>query len=739
MKHYRKAFSFLTAALTFAAMTAGCSSSKSGNTGSSDGSASETKPVTEASSQPGKSDAKDSTQTDNTFSNAKDLFGQLFSDRDLDQSYGEITAEISFSGSSAEITGPGASAENAVVTITQEGVYRITGKTADGQIVVNAPKSKVQLVLDNADITKSDSSAIYIADADKTFVTLAPDSVNSLSDGKTYAYPDETVSEPDAAVFSEDSLTINGAGSLSITGNYNDGIRCKDDIVITGGTLDITAASDGIKGKDYVTAAGGNITVKSGQDGIKSTNKTDTSMGFIYICGGTFNITADQDGIQAETAFIAEDGEFNIISGGGNKNSNKTHNDDFGAMHGGHGFKDFDNFNPDDFEDFVPGDFEPGEFPEMKFDNDITFTANETEAKDSTSDTVSTKGIKSGTDIDISGGTFTVDSADDSVHSNGNVNITGGALELSTGEKGIHGDSTAEISGGAVKILTSYEGIEAAVINIKGGELEINASDDGFNASDGSTSQEGMGTYSDGVQLNISDGFVYVNADGDGLDSNGDTTISGGTILIDGPVNGGNGALDGNNEIIVTGGLLVAAGSSQMAEIPGSSSTQNVIGANIGSCSGGTLVTITDSSGQEILSYAPSKNFEHIVISSPDIKTGESYVISTGGSSDSAEKHGLYETGGYKNDGTEVGSFTAENTVSTIGSQGMGGFGGGGFGGKHPGNGERPEMPEGFDPNQMQPPTGEDGRPEMPEGFDPEMRHKRSSSEQTNGAESGIN
>lgn len=732
MKHYKKAFSFLTAALTFAAVTSGCSNSKSENSDSSSESVPETKLVTDDSNRLSGSDSDNVPQTSGMLSLSTDDFDQLFSDRDMNQNYGEITAEISFNGDKAVITGPGVSAEASDITITQEGVYRITGKTTDGQIVVNAPQAKVQLVFDNADIANTNSSAVYIADADKTFITLAPDSENFLSDGETYFYPDDTVTEPDAAVFSKDSLTVNGTGSLTINGNYNDGIRCKDDIVITGGILDITAASDGIKGKEYVAAAGGTVTVNSGQDGVKSTNKTDISKGFIYICGGIFNITAAQDGFQAETSFIADDGEFNIISGGGSANSTKTHNDDFGAMHGGRDFGDF--------KDFRQNDSEYRRFTEMNFDGNVSFTADETASESSTSEAVSAKGIKCGAEIRINGGTFIVDSADDALHSNGNVSIAGGTSELSSGEKGIHGDDLAEISGGTIKVLTSYEGIEAAVIDICGGELEIKASDDGFNASDGSTSQEGMGTYTDGVQINISDGFVYVNADGDGLDSNGDMMISGGTILVDGPVNGGNGALDGNGEIIISGGLLVAAGSVQMAELPGNSSSQNVVGANIGLCDGGTFVTLVDSSGKEILSYAPSKNFEHIVISSPDIKSGENYIIYTGGSSDASEDHGLYDIPGYKNDGTESGSFTVENVISTIGSQGMGGFGGFG-GGKF--DDEFPEMPDGFDPGQMQPPTGDDGRPEIPGGFNseqmPEKPDRKDSHGRNGKAESDIN
>lgn len=715
MKHYKKAFSFLTAALTFAVITTGCSSSGSGKSGGTESS------VPELTSGAAPDEITTESPGIATPLSAKKNYSDLFSDRDLDQTFGDISAKISFDGSSVSITGDGASAKGSTVTITNEGVYRISGTTDKGQIIVNAPKAKVQLVLDNTHITNPDSSAIYVIDAAKTFITLAPDSTNSLSDGSNYVFADNAADEPDAAVFSEDSLTINGPGSLTINGNYNDGIRCKDDIVITGGSIEINAVSDGIKGKDYIAAADGNITVNAGQDGIKSTNKTDPDMGFIYICGGKFDITAEQDGFQAETSFVADGGDIKILAGGGNENSQKIHNDDFSDMHN---FKNFnrgnsDDFDPEDFENFRKGDFEPGEFPAIPFDNNIEFTA--AESSGTSSQNISTKGIKAGTEIQISGGNFTIDSADDAIHSNGSVAVTGGEISLYTGEKGIHGDSTAEISGDAdVKILTSYEGIEAAVINVSGGVLEVNSSDDGFNASDGSTSQAGMGTYSADVQLNISGGFVYVNAAGDGLDSNGDMTISGGTILIDGPENGGNGALDGNNAIIVKGGILAAAGSSQMAEIPGSNSTQYSVGANVGSCSSGTLVTLTDGSGKEIFSYAPAKTFEHIVISTPDIKAGETYSIFTGGSSDSAEDHGLYEVGGYKNDGTEIGSFSTDSTVSTVGSQGMGGFGGG-----HHGMGGRQDIPGDFDPGQMQPQTDENGQPEFPEGFDPGQKRDK--------------
>lgn len=665
-------------------------------------------------------------------------YSSLFSDRDKNPDFENITAEINLEGDSASCDNNGVSVSGSAITIKEEGIYRISGKLSDGQIIVDAPDAKVQLILDNADISCSNSAAIYGVNSKKIFVSLAKDSVNTLSDGSSY-----NNEEADACIFSKDSLTINGSGTLNVKANFEDGIHSKDDIVITGGNINITSVGDGIKGKDYTAVCGGNITVESGQDGIKSNQDNDKSLGFVYIEGGNFSIDAEQDGIQAETALIINGGTFDIKSGGGSENSTKTHNDmEFGGRRG-NGFKGFGG---------------RGDFPNNDSNGDFTFTAlaNTTADTNDSDTTVSTKGLKSGTSLIVNGGVITVDSADDALHSNGTLEINGGSAILTAGDDGIHSTDSLTISGGDIDIKKSYEGIEATVINITGGDISLKASDDGLNASDGVTSQGGMGTYTDSVQLNISGGTVYVDADGDGLDSNGSMTISGGTVLVDGPVNGGNGALDSNGEIIINGGIVVAAGSSQMAEAPSEKSAQYSVSASIGSSQqAGTLVTLIDENDKEILSFAPSKTFDHIVISSPNIEKGRSYTLSLGGKSASVDDHGLFNVGGYDGRGTSVGSFTANSTVSYIGSQsGMGGGFGGGRGNRQPGdfqlptneNGEPeiPEMPDGgfgdrgfgrhggkfnggFGNNEndqpfgnMQPPMSENGMPEPPDGM-PEM------------------
>lgn len=323
---------------------------------------------------------------------------------------------------------------------------------------------------------------------------------------------------------------------------------------------------------------------------------------------------------------------------------------------------------------------------------------------DNSDNALTPKGIRAETTINITGGTFVINSADDAIHAGTEVTVSGGTLTIDAGDDGIHADSKIEINGGTVAVNSSYEGFEATAININNGTVEINSSDDGFNASDGVTQQSGMGTYSDNVEININGGTVYVNAAGDGLDSNGNININGGTVIVNGSENGGNGALDSNGEIIVNGGIVVAAGMSAMAESPVDTSAQNSVSATFGnSYDGGTLVTLSDDSGNEIISFSPAKKFDNIVISSSDIKTGTAYTFYTGGTSSANENYGLYENGGYNNDGTESGTFTAESVVSYVGKQSMmgGGFGGG----------------------MHEPPQNQDGMPEMPDMDKKDFRH----------------
>ncbi len=437
----------------------------------------------------------------------------LFTERDLRTEY-EITESVDLN-----------QVKDSVLEITQEGVYELSGQFS-GQIHICCDGGKIQLVLNNAEISCSTGPAIYVEQAKKVFLTLAEHSENVLSDGTGYA--NETISG--AAIFSADDLTINGTGNLQVTGNEDEGIVSKDKLTITGGKITVNAKGNGIRGKDDIAVYDGEMEVISGGDGLKSNNATDAGKGFIYIQNGKFTINAQEDGIQAETELIISSGELNITSGGGTANAPEKQNSQ---------------------NSMIPERFTPQNTSNADSEN--------------SENQISTKGMKAGTMAYFSGGIINMNTSDDALHSNGKIYLSGAELEISSGDKAIHADTEVLISSGIVNIAQAYEGIESGNITISGGTVNITSSDDGFNASDGSE-QGAMGAVSD-CALTISGGEVSVNSGGDGLDSNGMLNITGGKIFVNGSENGGNGALDANNGINCSGGFLFASGMADMADI----------------------------------------------------------------------------------------------------------------------------------------------------------------------------
>ncbi|MBY9077902.1 carbohydrate-binding domain-containing protein [Paenibacillus sp. HN-1] len=607
----------------------------------------------------------------------------------------ENPVTISLTGSGATIEGSGTEAADGSVTITAAGTYVLSGKLTDGQIVVNVPDDgDVHLVLNGADISSSDNAAIYVKDAGNVKLTLQEGTENSVSDGKTYVLEDASSDEPDAAIFSKADLIINGTGTLNVTGNYDKGIKSKDDLKIVSGTLNIKAVDDGIVGRDMVAVNDANITVNAGGDGIKSTNDEDAEKGFVAIANGTFNITSGSDGIQAETSLVIEDGTFNLVDGGGNVNGEvKTEENGPGGMMGG----------------MNGGGQGAASATAATTAAQTTSTSSSDTSASSETESTSMKGIKSAGDMVIKGGSFTVDSADDSVHSNSSIYIAGGTFSIATGDDGIHADTSLTIAGGTVDITKSYEGIESANITLSGGDIHVTASDDGVNAASGSSDSEtggggqpGSGSAGSNL-LSITGGYVEVNASGDGLDANGSIEMSGGTVIVYGPTNDGNGALDFDGTFTLTGGTLVAAGSAGMAQAPSDASSQYSIAMTFTETQkAGTLVHLEDGEGNEILTLAPAKDYRTVVISSPDLKKDGSYTLYSGGTSTGTEKDGVYTNGTYSG-GSKVVAFSLESITTWVNESGVttapsgmggGGMGGGGKGGPGGGGG----MPQGRGP-----------------------------------------
>lgn len=273
-------------------------------------------------------------------------------------------------------------------------------------------------------------------------------------------------------------------------------------------------------------------------------------------------------------------------------------------------------------------------------------------------------GILARESLTINGGNITINAGDDAVHSEKDFEMNDGTLVISTVGKGIHSSYILDINGGTISVLNSDEGIEGGFITINDGNIDIVSSDDGINVS---IPDDDAGT-SNPYFLQINGGFVVVNAEGDGLDSNGSIEMTGGVVLVNGPQGNADGALDYDLTFNISGGLLVAAGSAGMPQAPSASSSQNSVIINFNSAlQAGTIFHVQTSNGDEILTFAPAKNYQSVVFSMPELVTGESYIIYAGGSSDGTERSGLYQDGTYT-PGTQASTFTVENTVTQIGN-----------------------------------------------------------------------
>ena len=576
------------------------------------------------------------------------------SDSSDESASADVKAKITLSNNSISAEGDGVEVVDKTITINSGGTYEVSGTLEDGQIIVDsADEINVYIVFNGVDISCSNSAPIYVKSAKNTIITLADNSENYLSDGSEYLYEelndDGTVTdEPSACIFSKDDLTINGNGTLNVVGNYNNGIASKDDLKITAGTVNVTAVNNGLKGKDSITIKGGEITVNSTGDGVKSDNTEDTTKGYIIIEGGSLNITSGGDGIQAETTLTISDGDINIVSGGGSSNA---------ATHA---------------ESFQMG---PWANPSNT-------------SSSSSSETGSAKALKAGTALTVDGGNITIDSADDSIHTNDTVTINGGKFQIKAGDDGIHADSALVINGGDINITESYEGLEAADITINDGNINLVASDDGLNAAGGNDTSQSAGVFggdkfsaSNGT-ITINGGYIVIDVAGDGVDSNGSITMTNGTVIVNGPENSGNGALDYDTTFDISGGVFVAAGNNGMVQAPSTSSSQASINVSLPSSSNNSMVSILDASGNTILSFTPSKTYQSVVISTPELVIGSNYSVYYGGSNSGSESDGLY-TDGSASGGTELINFTLSSSVMTVSSSGAtegvsGGMKGGG-------------------------------------------------------------
>lgn len=513
---------------------------------------------------------------------------EMFSDGDYKDVTSETpNAEIVLSGGEATISdSTRGSFSDGKLTITSKGIYKITGSSDGVSIVIDddSESGNVYLILDNVTMGNDENPCIDVENADKVIIQCVGES--SFSYGNQ-----DSSAKKDGAVYSKDDLTISGSGSLNIVSALH-GVVCNDDLKITGVKLSIQSNKVGIKSADSLRIGGGTIKINSGHDGIKLENDENTS--YFYFEKAEMTIYSEYDGISVKSG-----DDSKTFSGYVRLNGGKI--------------------------------------------SIITAGMGSEASKDSST---SQKGIKSDGNIYISDTELNVSSADDSVHGNADISISSGKINVSSSDDGITASKNLTISGGTVEVVKSYEGLEAENITISGGTVNVKSSDDGINCSGGSdTSSADDRPWNSGntnAKLTISGGSVYVNSSGDGLDSNGSIYISGGTVIIEGPTDNGNGALDkgdgGECTANITGGTVLAIGSSGMA-VNFDSGTQCSALVSLSGSEGNTI-SVDDGSG---FTFTASKSFTSVVYSSPDMTQGNTYTIKT--DSNSAEMNfssGLY-------------------------------------------------------------------------------------------------
>ena len=578
------------------------------------------------------------------------------------------TSTIVFSGDSATVTGSGAEADGAKVTISDGGTYTVSGESDSAQILIKAGKNNdVTLILNGVNLTNADEAVIYEKKTNSLTIETIKDTENIITSGTEDLYetaltdaangvveddeseaPDadaeesseteESDNKSSAAIYAKNDLTIAGSGTLTVNGYINNGIQTKDDLEVDSGTITVTASNDGLKGKDSLTVKNGTITVMSAGDALVTSGNMDI-----------------------------EDGTYTITTGNGASASSQRGMGDFGgtipdmsnvdpSSMGDFDMSSMDNFDPSMMGDFDPssmGDVDPPQqTTSQNTDSDVDQTTqsgsmgmptmNFDQDKDSSDSSVSQKGFKADGTLTINGGTYEMNTADDSFHSADEMVINDGTYTISSSDDGMHADNKLTINAGTITVNQSVEGIEAIEITVNDGNISVTSSDDGFNARGGSNSFGMPNQTSDDDSdsdtkpvLTFNGGNIYVNADGDGLDSNGDLYINGGSIYVDGPANGGNSAVDIGTEnqgiAVITGGTLTAIGYSTMAEDFDSSSTQYVFMYGFDTdVSANTEVIISDSEGNVINSFTTIKSSDCIIFSSAELKQGETYTITAG-------------------------------------------------------------------------------------------------------------
>lgn len=535
-----------------------------------------------------------------TLKTSEEASEELFSSRDMEVGYDEDECvKIELKETTASCDSDAVQITDGSVTITDEGTYILSGTMTNGMIIVEAEDTdKVQIVLDNVNITCDTSAAVYVKSADKVFITTAAESENTLTNGGEYEAIDDN--NIDGVIFSKADLTLNGQGTLNIKANAGHGIVSKDDLVLTSGTYIINAEKHGLQGKDCLSIADGTYTIECGKDALHTSGNLD-------VVNGTFQIKSGDDGMHADEALTIYDGKIDIT-------------ESYEGIEG-------------KTIDIIDGDISVVSSDDGL--NAAQGSSGETENSGNDEETNNFKNDRTKAFGDTTG--------------NGKGDMPEGQEDQAPPEKpdGVEnadGEKPEDLPDRSAEDITGKNTEDDSNAATKNGTRPAgNSSADGVEQEDGNDSGNrgprggrqmnnggAPGQAEEGVYLRIAGGTLHVNASGDGLDSNGELYITGGEVYVSGPASDGDSAIDYDGTASITGGVLVAAGSSGMAQNFGSDSTQESIMVKVDSEDAESTISLTDSEGNELVSWQPDKGYTCVIISTPELEKGETYTLKTG-------------------------------------------------------------------------------------------------------------
>lgn len=520
----------------------------------------------------------------------------IFTDRDKEQEYDEsqavtvTLADGASSSSSSRVTVAGDT-----ITFTGAGVFVLSGSLSDGQLIVNAgDDDKVELVLNGVNVNCNTSAALYVKNADKVFVTLNEGAQNFFSNKQDFIAIDDN--NIDSVIFAKDDVVFKGAGSLKITAVYGHGIVGKDDVKITGGTYDVTAAKSAVSGKDSVCVGGGSLTLQAGKDGIHAENSDDETLGYIYIQDGEIDIDADDDGMDAVSALQIDGGTIAVTAEG--KGIKATGNI---ALNGG------------------------------------SIEINSTD-----------DAVHSNSNITYAGGEIKISTTDDGFHADDTLTVRDGKITVEKSYEGLEGENVI-IGGGEIEVTSTDDGINAAGGNDQSGfGGPFGGSWGGWGNGPSSTSD---------CAITVTGGMIKVNSSaGDGIDSNGAIYVSGGVLVVSSNSTG-NSCLDSESGLTYTGGTVIgiAPQNSMWTDISGRVAGNYISNVALGSVTRGSVILVCDKDGNVLAAQTSTYGGSSgMVYMDESLTSNGSYTFVIGATYNGELNDFGYGTGGSYSGGTSV-------------------------------------------------------------------------------------